>query len=152
MMLNSVTLSVGEERQSKVWRTWAPRWDTYTVEVEAGPVVATLAHKRGVKGLNPDRNFPTMSVGLQKQIGETGPIEWDMRTIAYVDFGSIQGKGQSQWTLAIGIWGRAPLWGPLQVQTATYLRGKPRDPEYRGEQSIFHAELGMGLHWGRNEN
>jgi len=72
LLLQSLTIGVGEERQSKIHRTWAPRWDVFTVEAEWGPVVANIAHKRGVAGLNPDRVFPTASVGLQHVIARPG--------------------------------------------------------------------------------
>ena len=144
LALQAVTLGFGEERQSKVWRTWAPRWDVYTVEASWGPVVVDVAHKRGVAGLNPDRRFPTASFGLRQHIAKTGPIKWDVRGLAFVDFGHISNNEGTRWTPGIGLWAKCPVWGRIGIRGSMYLR-KPGIREARGQQSWFRAEAGMGL-------
>ncbi len=126
LLAQTLTIGIGEERQSNFYRTWAPRWDVGLIEIEWGPVVANVAHKRGVAGLNPDRKFPTASVGLQKQVAKTGPWLWSVRTAAYVDFGHISKDERAHWTPAAGLWVRAPIWKAFWLQTAAYLRGRIR--------------------------
>ena len=146
LMALQLTLGIGEERQSNIHRTWAPRWDVYMVQIELGPLVANVAHKRGVAKLNPDRKFPTASIGLQRLLLETGPVQWKGSVRAYVDFGHIQGDDGASWSPAAGLWPEVPVYGPLWLMGGMYLRGPPKR-ERRGEQSWFRAELLLAWRW-----
>lgn len=148
LLCQSLTLSAGEERQSKVWRTWAPRWDVFSAEVTCGPVVANVTHKRGVAGLNADRRFPTASFGVQRHVAQVGPWDIKARAAAYVDFGHVAQSEKARWTPAAGLWASAPIWGLMVVQTAAYVRGPPRYRENRGQQSPFRGELKVALKLG----
>ena len=126
LVIQSLTLSVGEERQADVWRSHAPRWDAYMVEAGWGPVVANVAWKHGTTV--PD--CTTASVGLQKHVARAGPWNIKARAAAYFE---------ERWTPAIGFWASVPIWGPAHIQTAAYVRG---------QQSPFRAELSAGLKLG----
>lgn len=146
ILAQSVALGFGEERQSKVWRTWAPRWDVYVVQVEYGPFVVDLSHKRGVCGLNPDRKFPTASVGIQWP--DDSGVEWRPGGRLFVDFGHIQGPEEApHLTPAAGLWVYVPIRRLMWLNMAAYLRGHPRVREYRGEQSLFRAHARIDWRW-----